>query len=158
MKKSLLIFCIISILLISACSQQPAQTKSQPKITISEKNPAAEAPAQAKAPAPEKTASAEENTAAPTSGVKEFDITAKQFEFIPSVITVNKGDKVRLDVKSIDVTHGFSILEYGINENINPGKTTIIEFTADKTGEFAFFCSVYCGTGHSGMKGKLVVE
>ena len=47
--------------------------------------------------------------------VKEFNVTAKQYEFIPGEIIVNKGDRVILHLKSIDVTHGFSILDYYIN-------------------------------------------
>jgi len=35
--------------------------------------------------------------------VKEFDVIAKQFSFEPGVIEVNKGDKVILNIKSIDV-------------------------------------------------------
>ncbi len=150
MKNYLLILGIIFILLVSACSQQPAQTKSQPKIITSEEKPAGEASQQAEKP--------EEKTTDSPSSVKEFDITARQFEFIPSVIRVNKGDKVKLNVRSADVTHGFSIPELNVNENIKPCVTKTIEFTADKTGEFTFFCSVYCGAGHTGMKGKLIVE
>ena len=89
---------------------------------------------------------------------KEFKIKAKQFSFEPSVIEVNKGDKVRLTVESLDVPHGFSILEYGINERLDPGKEVRIEFTADKQGTFTFFCSVFCGSGHTGMKGKIIVR
>ena len=90
--------------------------------------------------------------------VKEFKITAKRCSFEPSVIEVNKGDKVRLTVESLDVPHGFSILEYGINERLDPGKEMKIEFTADKQGTFTFFCSVFCGSGHTGMKGKIIVR
>ena len=68
------------------------------------------------------------------SGVRKFTMTAKNYEFDPSVITVKKGEKVRL------------------------GDPTTIEFTADKAGTFEFKCSVYCGLGHRKMKGKLVVE
>lgn len=93
-----------------------------------------------------------------TTQVKEFKITAKQFQFNPATIEVNKGDKVRLIVTSIDVPHGFSISEYGINERLDPGKPKTIEFTADKQGTFTAFCSVLCGSGHSGMKGKLIVK
>ena len=89
---------------------------------------------------------------------KEFKITAKRFSFEPSVIEVNKGDKVRLIVESVDVPHGFSILEYRINERLDPGKEVKIEFTADKQGTFTFFCSVFCGSGHTGMKGKIIVR
>lgn len=90
--------------------------------------------------------------------VKEFIITAKRFDFTPETITVNQGDKVRLIVTSIDVTHGFLISEYGVNERLAPEKTKIIEFTADKKGEFPIICNVACGSGHSNMRGKLIVN
>ena len=89
---------------------------------------------------------------------KEFKIVAKQFSFEPESIEVDKGDKVRLIVTSADVPHGFAILEYGINERLNPGEHVTIEFTADKEGTFTAFCSVFCGSGHLGMKGKLIVK
>ncbi|VVA43995.1 Cytochrome c oxidase subunit II [Candidatus Roizmanbacteria bacterium] len=98
-------------------------------------------------------------TSITTSGkVKDFSMIAKQWQFDPSIINVKQGDKIRLKIKSIDVTHGFSLLDFNVNENLEPGKEIIVEFIADKKGEFTFFCSVICGTGHSGMKGKLVVE
>ena len=90
--------------------------------------------------------------------VKEFSITAKTFEFIPNEIIVNKGDHVILHIKSIDVMHGFAIAAYGINEQLNPGEEVKVEFMADKSGEFSFFCSVPCGSGHTGMQGKLIVK
>lgn len=97
-------------------------------------------------------------TQAPNISAREIDITAKQFEFVPNKITVNLGESLRLKLTSLDVTHGFSIPEYGINETIEPGKTAIVEFQATKKGTFAFLCSVQCGTGHAGMRGTLVVE
>jgi len=94
----------------------------------------------------------------PTSNVVEIDMTARQWNFNPATITVNEGDEVKLNIKSVDVTHGFSISEFGVSERLTPGKTTTVEFTADKAGEYTFFCSVPCGRGHGGMNGKLVVE
>lgn len=91
-------------------------------------------------------------------GVREVEVTAKQFQFIPNPIKVRLGEKVRLRIKSIDVTHGFSLPDFGINENLEPGKEVIVELTADKKGSFPFLCSVYCGSGHSGMRGTLVIE
>jgi len=99
------------------------------------------------------------STSTTTSGsVKEFSMIAKKWQFDPSVINVKQGDKVRLKIKSIDVAHGFSLLDFNVNENLEPGKEITVEFVADKKGEFTFFCSVFCGVGHIGMKGKLVVE
>lgn len=93
-----------------------------------------------------------------TGQVKEFKMIAKQFAFEPEIIEVNKGDKIRLIVTSIDVPHGISIPEYGINERLNPGEPVAIEFIADKEGTFIAFCSVFCGSGHSSMKGKIIVK
>ncbi|HLG24892.1 MAG TPA: cupredoxin domain-containing protein [Candidatus Nanoarchaeia archaeon] len=90
--------------------------------------------------------------------VKEFKIISKQFSFEPETIEVNKGDKVRLIVTSTDVPHGIGISEYGINERLDVGKPVTIEFTADKEGTFTSFCSVFCGSGHSKMKGKIIVK
>ena len=92
------------------------------------------------------------------SGVKEFDIIAKQWEFIPSTIEVNQGDKVILNVESIDVNHGIVISSFGINEMLSPRDNVKIEFTANKKGTFPFDCSVSCGRGHYGMVGKIIVN
>ena len=94
-----------------------------------------------------------------TSGeTKEFTMTAKKWEFEPSTITVNNGDRVKLVINSVDVRHGMAIPEFNVNEILEPGEINTIEFVADKTGTFDFFCSVRCGSGHSEMRGKLIVN
>ena len=95
---------------------------------------------------------------APVAVTKSFTLTAKKWTFDPATITVKKGDTVKLSVKSIDVDHGFALSAFGINQNLTPGQTTLIEFVADKTGSFPFVCSVFCGSGHGGMRGTLIVE
>ncbi len=97
----------------------------------------------------------------PTSGeaqVREIRIVARQWEFEPNVIRVKKGERVRLIVTSEDVVHGLAFPDYGINKEIAPGNEVVIEFVADKGGEFQGFCSVYCGEGHSSMRLTLIVE
>jgi cytochrome c oxidase subunit 2 len=93
-----------------------------------------------------------------SAGFHEFTMTAKNYDFDPNVITVKKGEKVRLLVTSTDRDHGIKIEGYDINQVVKKGQTATIEFTADKAGTFEFKCSVYCGMGHRRMKGKLVVE
>lgn len=95
---------------------------------------------------------------APPSAYHEFKITAKNWEFDPSVITVKKGEKVRLYITALDHDHGIKIPAYDIDQMLPKGTTATIEFTADKAGTFEFKCSVYCGKGHRRMKGQLVVE
>lgn len=85
-------------------------------------------------------------------------MTAKKWNFSPSTITVNRGDTVKLHIESIDVKHGFGLSAFGINEDLSPGKAVDVELVADKTGSFTFVCTVFCGSGHSGMKGQLIVK
>jgi PKD repeat protein len=99
---------------------------------------------------------------APTGVVREFTMTAKSFEFNPKIIEVNGGDTVRLKITGLDDGvgdgHGLGIWEFGISDVIRANQTVIFEFVADKTGTFSFFCSRYCGSGHSGMTGTLLVK
>ena len=92
-----------------------------------------------------------------TGKTKKFSITAKQWSFEPGTIRVNLGDIVEIRLKSIDVTHSFILSAFGVNEKLEPGKEIKIEFVADKTGEFSFFCNVPCGRGHNNMNGKIIV-
>ncbi|MBW2985358.1 cupredoxin domain-containing protein [Candidatus Woesearchaeota archaeon] len=92
------------------------------------------------------------------STVKEFDMTAKKWDFEPATIIVNEGDTVILHITSVDVTHGFGLSAFGINEDLRKGETVDIEFIANQKGTFTFKCIVSCGSGHSGMKGQLIVE
>lgn len=97
-------------------------------------------------------------TTTENSPIKEFIVTAKSWAFDPAVITVKQGDKVRLKINSVDVTHGFALPDFDVKVDLVPNKEETVEFTADKKGEFTFFCSVMCGEGHRDMKGKLIVE
>lgn len=91
--------------------------------------------------------------------VKEIIISGTEFSFSPSSITVNKGDKVKLTFKNVgDVIHDFTIDELGVKTRIlESGESQTIEFTADKSGTFNFYCSVP-GHKEAGMEGELGVE
>ncbi|MDD5595317.1 MAG: cupredoxin domain-containing protein [Candidatus Omnitrophica bacterium] len=93
-----------------------------------------------------------------TPAVKVIKLEAFQYGFSPDPVIVKKGERVRLEITSRDVTHGVYIEEYGIKETVSKGEKKEVEFTAEKPGTFEIICSVYCGPGHSGMKGKLVVQ
>ena len=92
-----------------------------------------------------------------TEEVKEFKIVAKQWEFEPDTINVKKGDKVRLLINSIDVTHGFQLGAFGIEIELEPNQETVVEFVVDREGMFFFRCNIFCGKGHTAMVGKVVV-
>ena len=44
------------------------------------------------------------------------------------------------------------------NYKLEKGEERVIEFVAERPGTYRFKCSVFCGFGHRGMRGKLIVE
>jgi len=156
--KKIILFLAISLFLLGACSQQKAEDLIGQGTQVGDiRAGSGEQGTPNDQQIPGGDANVEKKIV-PAGDVKEFKITAKQFAFEPGTIEVNKGDKVRLIVTSIDVPHGIKIAEYGINERLDVGKPVTIEFTADKEGTFTVFCSVFCGSGHGNMKGTLIVK
>jgi cytochrome c oxidase subunit 2 len=90
--------------------------------------------------------------------VKTIDVLSSRFQFEPATITVAQGDKVRLRLQSADRSHGLAIKAFRVKALIpNTGEAVIVEFVADHAGAFDITCSEYCGSGHAGMKGGLIV-
>ncbi|HEV2221893.1 MAG TPA: cupredoxin domain-containing protein [Candidatus Acidoferrales bacterium] len=104
-----------------------------------------------------------------------IDMTAKKYKFTPSPIHIKKGTKVELRITATDHNHGFKINAYpdGAAANGAPGlvftspqdcwkvpkgQTVTIEFVAQTPGSYPFKCCVFCGFGHMGMKGELIVD
>lgn len=92
------------------------------------------------------------------SQLREFTVSAKNWEFNPSTMIVNQGDRVKIKITSTDVNHSFMLKDYDINVKLEPNKTQVIEFVATKFGVFPFRCAVPCGEGHRDMTGTLVVK
>ncbi|MEK6822392.1 MAG: cupredoxin domain-containing protein [Nanoarchaeota archaeon] len=163
----------IIVLLIASCAPQQAP---QPEVTTTQPVPSepgqpatvettvtedttGNAPTTSGGETTTSTTTPSTTTTAPAAGAtKEFDITARKWSFTPDTITVNKGERVILHVRSEDVTHGFSLTTFDVSETLTAGQTTDIEFVADKAGSFNWQCNVFCGTGHGGMKGTLIVK
>ena len=56
-----------------------------------------------------------------------------------------------------DATHGFALSAHNINLSIDPGLTENVDFTADRSGVFPFYCSEFCSALHMEMMGYLTV-
>ena len=93
---------------------------------------------------------------------REIFIVARTVErggWSPARVVVKQGQKVRLRILADDVTHGFQLLHFGVDAGaIKTGTTKVVEFTADRAGEFPFYCSVRCSPLHMALMGTLVVE
>ena len=82
---------------------------------------------------------------------RRIEVTAKRFEYIPSHITLKKGEPVVLVLKSADVAHGVRFKELGLQTDIAKGNSSQLAFTPTKTGTFVGHCSHFCGSGHGSM-------
>jgi cytochrome c oxidase subunit 2 len=111
----------------------------------------------------------------PDQNVQLIEVTAKKYEFNPSPIRVKQGAKVQLKITALDRAHGFKInlypdrakttgapgLVFASQEDcftLEKGTPTTVEFVAQSPGTYSFKCCNFCGMGHGGMKGKLIVE
>ena len=90
---------------------------------------------------------------------KEVKITAKKYEFSPNTVEVNAGTRIVFKITAMDRTHGFEIANAKDScVEIKKGETATVEYLAEKSGTVEFRCCVFCGSGHSGMKGKIVIR
>lgn len=89
-------------------------------------------------------------------------MTAVRSHFTPDTIQVNQGDHVSIYLTNIEqqpnITHGLGIEDYNINVAADPGQTVHVEFTANKAGNFPFYCTDFCSALHEEMMGNLLVK
>lgn len=91
------------------------------------------------------------NSAGAATQVKEFAMKSwmdkidgkMAAHFSLPEIVVKKGDRVRITITNTAGNHNFVINEYGIEKDTPVNQETVIEFTADKVGEFEYYCSKY---------------
>jgi plastocyanin domain-containing protein len=88
------------------------------------------------------------------AGVQEIKVTVKG-GYSPDVIVVKQGVPVKLDFyrdETASCSEQVVFGDFGIARDLAAFKTTSIEFTPDKAGEFTFVC------GMNMLRGKLIVE
>src|SRR5450830_1843067 len=84
-------------------------------------------------------------------------VSAKRFDFSPDVIRLKKGVPVVFELSSLDIPMGFNVPDFGVRADMLPGQVARLRLVPDKTGEFTFYCDIFCGAGHESMSGSLIV-
>ena len=91
-------------------------------------------------------------------GERVVPIKVKRFEYMPKEVTLKKGVPVVLELKSLDVPHGFNLPDLGVRADVLPGQTARVHIVPKHTGRFVFHCDIFCGTGHEDLEGAIVVK
>ncbi len=102
-------------------------------------------------------AQAADQVPAAAANEQVIKVTAKKFEFSPSVITVKLNVPVVLELTTLDRIHGFAVPDLKLQAEIKPGDVARVRFVPDRLGTFAFHCDRFCGSGHEDMNGQIVV-
>ena len=88
---------------------------------------------------------------APDSQPRRIEVMARKFAFLPSEITLKKGEPVVLVLQSEDVLHGLRFKELNLDTEIHKNHSSELSFTPEKTGTLIGRCSRFCGKGHGEM-------
>lgn len=93
--------------------------------------------------------------------VAHVKMTAVRSFFTPDMFTVPEGWDVDVELQniemSLDMSHGWSLTGYDVMESIDPGENKHLEFTAERSGVFWYYCLWFCSELHMEMRGRMIV-
>ncbi len=87
---------------------------------------------------------------------RSFDIKISGNAFSPNTVIVNEGDTVHINLTAADAAYDFTQPDYGVNLQLAKGQTKFLQFDADMTGKFTFYCKS-CGGPSKGPTGYIEV-
>lgn len=105
---------------------------------------------------PESAARAQNNDDSAT--VRPLVVTASRYKFDPPRIEVTENDLVKVQLRTTDIAHSFTVDAYRIAKRTSPGHPVTFEFRADKPGAFPFYCNLQTEEGCRQMRGELIVR
>jgi cytochrome c oxidase subunit 2 len=92
------------------------------------------------------------------NGHYKLVMVAQIWSFVPNEVHIPAGSTLEIDATSRDVIHGLHVLRTDINIMVIPGEVAHVVHTFREPGEYLMVCHEYCGIGHQGMYGKIIVD
>jgi nitrous-oxide reductase len=93
---------------------------------------------------------------APTA--KPFGVSIRRYAFEPARMEVNQDDLVKIELRTADIAHSFTIDAYRIAKRVDAGHPVTFEFRADRAGTFPYYCNLQIDDGCRKLRGELVVK
>jgi cytochrome c oxidase subunit II len=101
----------------------------------------------------------------PPPGTLNVEVTGRKWSWsftyknglTSDVLYVPANHSVFLNMKTLDVLHGFYAPAFRIKRDLVPGMTTTLWFQTKDPGTSDIMCSQYCGLGHSSMHTTIIV-
>jgi len=85
-------------------------------------------------------------------------LLARNYDWGNFILEFEQGKRYRLHLASLDMRHAIVVRELGLMNRIKSGEIKTIEFTPHRKGRFKVVCGEWCGPGHAGMVGAIIVR
>jgi len=92
------------------------------------------------------------------TAAKEVTVVATNWKFDQQEYRVKKGEPFKLTLDVQEGGHGIKVEGMSGSMITKQGETLSKTFVATKEGTYSIICNVSCGTGHSKMNAKIIVE
>lgn len=88
------------------------------------------------------------------SSAKELSFVATNYDFDQQEYRVKQGEALKLSIDNQEGMHSLIIKGFGVE--LRDGDSVVA--IPNKPGTYDIICSLPCGSGHSTMRAKLIVE
>lgn len=92
------------------------------------------------------------------SALPVIRLQASRWAFTPETIELARDVPIVLELMSRDVQHGFNAPGLQLRGDVMAGQVTRFQLTPKQAGTYPFHCDYYCGSGHEGMTGRIIVR